>query len=168
MRVCSVEGCDRKHYAKSLCGPHYQQVRHFREAELAAIPKRAKYAGIQCSKSDCDKQAYGLGLCKPHYQREYRINHAEELSIHARTRRQRRQSALRIRHSKDDFLQRMAVWSNKCWMCGGPFECLDHVKPISKGGADCLANYRPACTSCNARKGSRWFGASELHRFIKT
>lgn len=25
MRVCEVEGCERKHYAKGLCEPHYQR-----------------------------------------------------------------------------------------------------------------------------------------------
>lgn len=32
---------------------------------------------------------------------------------------------------------------------------LDHVSPISKGGADALFNVRPAHFGCNARKGAR-------------
>jgi 5-methylcytosine-specific restriction endonuclease McrA len=33
---------------------------------------------------------------------------------------------------------------------------LDHVKPINKGGMDCLSNIRPACESCNKSKQDRW------------
>lgn len=52
--------------------------------------------------------------------------------------------------------QRMAYFGNRCWICGGPFEQVDHVKPLSKGGAHCLANLRPSCASCNNRKRARW------------
>lgn len=43
-----------------------------------------------------------------------------------------------------------------CWMCGGPKESVDHVKPLSRGGPHILANLRPACCSCNARKNDTW------------
>ena len=71
-------------------------------------------------------------------------------------RRTRQRQTLTILYSPDQLAQRMAYWGYRCWMCGGPFESVDHVKPISQGGPDCLANLRPACQSCNARKGSRW------------
>jgi len=31
----------------------------------------------------------------------------------------------------------------------------DHVKPRSKGGADCLSNYRVMCMKCNGKKGDK-------------
>lgn len=51
---------------------------------------------------------------------------------------------------------RMAFYGSKCWMCHGPFEQIDRVKPLAAGGPHILANLRPACGSCNARKGDRW------------
>lgn len=51
---------------------------------------------------------------------------------------------------------KMSYWGNKCWMCGGPFEHVDHVKPLAKGGAHVLANLRPSCASCNVKKNARW------------
>ena len=51
---------------------------------------------------------------------------------------------------------RMAYFGNKCWICGGPFEHIDHVKPLSAGGAHMLSNLRPACRSCNLRKAAKW------------
>ncbi len=55
-------------------------------------------------------------------------------------------------------LSRVAYYGEKCWMCGSPWEHMDHVKPLSKGGAHILANLRPACASCNSSKHSRWDG----------
>lgn len=49
-----------------------------------------------------------------------------------------------------------AYWGNRCWMCGGDAETMDHVKPLSKGGAHMLCNLRPACQSCNSRKRDAW------------
>lgn len=49
-----------------------------------------------------------------------------------------------------------AYWGNRCWICGGPQEAIDHVKPLNKGGAHVLANLRPICRACNTRKRDRW------------
>ena len=51
---------------------------------------------------------------------------------------------------------RVAYFGWKCWMCGGPYEHIDHVKPISKGGTSLPANLRPACADCNNRKKAKW------------
>lgn len=61
--------------------------------------------------------------------------------------------------------EKLAFNGNKCWMCGGPGDTSDHVKPLSKGGPHLLANIRPACGPCNQRKSSRWYGVSGIGRF---
>jgi len=44
-----------------------------------------------------------------------------------------------------------------CVYCGAPATTVDHVKPVSKGGAELdPANCVPACASCNVRKGAGW------------
>ncbi|MEU2002008.1 HNH endonuclease signature motif containing protein [Rhodococcus sp. NPDC019627] len=58
--------------------------------------------------------------------------------------------------SPERIASRMTYFGNKCWMCGGPFEHVDHVKPISKGGPHMLSNIRPACAPCNIKKGAKW------------
>lgn len=60
---------------------------------------------------------------------------------------------------------RMAMFGNKCWMCGGEYQHVDHVKPISRGGADMLANLRPSCAKCNLAKSGQWFGVAGLSAF---
>lgn len=60
-------------------------------------------------------------------------------------------------HCSPDQLQaRIDFYGGKCWMCGAPWEHIDHVKPISKGGSNWPANLRPACEACNLRKSDQW------------
>ena len=61
---------------------------------------------------------------------------------------------------------RVAFWGHKCWMCGGPFECIDHVKPLARGGTNWPANLRPACTACNTAKRDAW-PLSEITERVK-
>ncbi|WP_172933212.1 HNH endonuclease signature motif containing protein [Rhodococcus sp. MS13] len=49
----------------------------------------------------------------------------------------------------------LAEYGELCWLCqGAPGTTIDHVTPLSKGGAvDDLANLRPCCSNCNYRRG---------------
>jgi 5-methylcytosine-specific restriction endonuclease McrA len=52
---------------------------------------------------------------------------------------------------------RIDFYGGLCWICrAAPYEAIDHVKPISRGGSKWPANLRPACTPCNSRKGAQW------------
>jgi 5-methylcytosine-specific restriction endonuclease McrA len=42
-----------------------------------------------------------------------------------------------------------------CWYCGRRADTVDHVQPVSRGGTNAAANLRPACRSCNSRRGNR-------------
>lgn len=43
-----------------------------------------------------------------------------------------------------------------CYICGGPFEEVDHIIPASRGGDDSPANLAPACRSCNRGAGGKF------------
>ena len=65
--------------------------------------------------------------------------------------------------------QRFEVYGNRCWICGDEGTTLDHVKPISKGGAHLPCNIRPACPACNSKKGATWpFRPLEIHALEPT
>lgn len=51
---------------------------------------------------------------------------------------------------------RVAFYGGRCWICGGEANSIDHVKPLARGGSKWPANLRPACRSCNSKKGQRW------------
>lgn len=56
---------------------------------------------------------------------------------------------------------RASMFGFRCYMCGGPWETVDHVIPLARGGTGWPANLRPACNRCNARKG-----AGEWRKYI--
>lgn len=48
-------------------------------------------------------------------------------------------------------------YDNKCLCCGTKENItLDHVFPISLGGADSIINAQPLCGSCNSKKGVKY------------
>lgn len=51
-KICKVDGCDKKHYAKGYCNYHY----HI-----------ATDIGQPCSIEGCNKKHYAKGYCKNHY-----------------------------------------------------------------------------------------------------
>jgi DNA-directed RNA polymerase subunit RPC12/RpoP len=52
-------------------------------------------------------------------------------------------------------LERMKYYFYKCAYCGGPFEHIDHVIPVSRGGDHWPANLRPSCRLCNQSKSNK-------------
>ena len=76
--------------------------------------------------------------------------------------RARRLQAPTVSFTTDQLRQRLAMYAG-CWICGDPrWTEADHVKPLAKGGPHMLANLRPACTTCNRRKGATWPFAPSL------
>lgn len=68
----------------------------------------------------------------------------------------RRAKGTQTNLNKQKFQQRWDYYGGKCWLCGNEAVEMDHVKPISRGGCSLAANLRPACRSCNRRKGNLW------------
>jgi 5-methylcytosine-specific restriction endonuclease McrA len=73
-----------------------------------------------------------------------------------RRRQARKRSLSTVRFTSSQLKAKCAYWGNRCWICGGPQEAIDHVKPLNKGGAHILCNLRPICRACNTRKLDKW------------
>src|SRR5690606_26318465 len=113
------------------------------------------------------------------YQRRWDRDNAEQRAEYARQWREqnrgktraavsRRRAILKgarsIPFTADQLDQRMSMFGCRCWMCGGPFEHMDHVKPLSRGGWHCLSNLRPSCARCNKSKADKWPVDVRRHR----
>lgn len=77
----------------------------------------------------------------------------------------RRKSYLRapVKFSSNRWNRKHLVdkYGNTCHICVKPIESMadvtvDHVVPLSKGGADTLDNMRPAHAACNHEKGDKY------------
>lgn len=69
--------------------------------------------------------------------------------------RAKRRGAPRVPFTAAQLTLRMSIFPG-CWICGGPKQTIDHVKPLAKGGTHMLGNLRPACIPCNCSKQDTW------------
>ena len=71
-KVCSVEGCNKRHKAKGYCNYHYQQFRKYGQVikikpkRINSKPKKVKKAEI-CKENGCNNYARTKGYCPKHY-----------------------------------------------------------------------------------------------------
>lgn len=54
----------------------------------------------------------------------------------------------------EEWTETVDFFNHRCAYCGKPYQILEHLLPISKGGGTTKDNCLPACYSCNAVKGS--------------
>mgnify|MGYP003624482155 CR=1 FL=1 len=90
-------------------------------------------------------------------QKKYNSSHPEILRACQLRRRARQRGAAGWGYTTEVHISaRWEAFGGLCWMCGGQATAMDHVKPISKGGAHWPSNLRPACKSCNSTKRAKW------------
>jgi hypothetical protein len=67
-------------------------------------------------------------------------------------------------HTQEEWHTLCAFFNNRCLRCGRSGRlALDHVMPLSKGGADHIGNAQPLCKSCNSFKHDRDFDYRPRH-----
>ncbi len=92
-------------------------------------------------------------------QRNYRASNRERTVSYKQARRARESPS--VPFTPEQLKQRLDYYGNQCYLklpgiCTGGGDHIDHVKPLSKGGAHMLANLRPACKPCNSFKSAKW------------
>ncbi|MFJ3340003.1 HNH endonuclease [Streptomyces diastaticus] len=60
-----------------------------------------------------------------------------------------------VEHEEYSRTEIMRRWGYRCAYCDDRATHLDHVHPLSKGGADAAHNMLPACAPCNLSKGAK-------------
>lgn len=68
----------------------------------------------------------------------------------------RKVNAPAVPFTVEQLASKVTYWGGRCWICGGNWNAIDHVKPLARGGSHMLCNLRPICTGCNSKKGSKW------------
>jgi 5-methylcytosine-specific restriction endonuclease McrA len=129
-----------------------QRKREWQAANAALVNQRRR-ASHDSTKNRARIRAWRER--NPDADRLYWEAHRAEAVERTRAYRARKRSTLTIPFTASQLRQRLSMFPG-CWMCGGAWTEVDHVKPLAKGGAHCLANLRPACRSCNAAKGDTW------------
>ena|SRR3990167_5146289 len=162
-----ANGGGKRSYAKH----REQELRRYlrRKTDPAFVEKyrqrnRASYLANPAKQREATQRwlAKNPGYVAAYAMAYYEANKAKHFE-NARKRRARLRAATIQEFSLRDLDARMSVFGHRCAYCGGPFEHVDHVKPLSKGGPHCLANLRPACASCNLHKLAKhprdWLGS---------
>lgn len=126
---------------------------------LAGLSQQARFCSDSCQNKRryADKRAERLAAVKA-----YSASPAGKAMYHERRKRRRAQkrNVLVIPFTPTELARRMSMFAG-CWMCGGEWNTVDHVKPTVKGGPHILANLRPACRSCNSSKNATWRGVRD-------
>lgn len=142
--ICAVGTCDRAAKARGYCRSHYERLRVSGDVR-ADEPLKVLRPDVPCDLDGCDRSHYSLGFCVNHYQQRV-----------SKPRRKALEAAALGDVDATRLQARIDFYGGRCWMCRAPWQCIDHVKPLSVGGTNWPANLRPACTSCNASKHNRW------------
>lgn len=129
-------------------------------------------ASTQCGEHDCGRPARARKLCAMHYKRaarsEGRITDVNEWTERRQANHERRR-ALKLGATVGEPFTNIEIFERDGWKCGlcgkrvdrnlrhpDPLSSsLDHVVPLSVGGAHARENVQLAHLTCNVRKGNR-------------
>lgn len=129
---------------------------------------RARYAA--CAADGCDRPTQGRGFCSTHYQRWWRENNRDRARARARKGNSLRKALVAGATVEAVDPQRVFELDGwRCHLCGRKIDrrlrwphvksaSLDHVVPLSKGGAHSYENCRASHYGCNAAKCNRGDG----------
>ena len=82
-RICGVEDCDKKHWAKGYCKVHYLRVQRTGSTERT----RNWNPGALCAIDGCQYPVHAGGYCNTHYMRVQRHGEAGSAELIPHTRR---------------------------------------------------------------------------------
>lgn len=154
-KKCAVEYSKQHYEANKQKRLEYAQAYRENNVEKVSVAKRASYSKNRDYYSAANKRwRLENPERKAELDKQWRINNPQRRYEIEK----RRRLALSGSHIDLTLLaQKIDYWGGLCWICKiKPYESIDHVKPLNKGGAHILCNLRPACKPCNSSKGDKW------------
>jgi 5-methylcytosine-specific restriction endonuclease McrA len=171
-RRCSRPGCEKPHHAKGLCHDDYSaqwyaenidQAREVQAANRGRNRERERRRAAAWYRAHPGRAAAArrrwYAANRDHvrdYRRDYRNRNRLAVRLSNAGRRARLRNAPVCDLTARDWHGIKAAYRHRCAYCHRrrPLT-IDHVVPLSRGGAHTAANVVPACQSCNSRKGDR-------------
>lgn len=97
MKRCSIDNCNREHYAKGMCSAHYNRAYTGRPVNVPIGTREEKPRVVSvCSIGDCGRVVKARGLCPLHYGR-WKVRGDGEPLDGPRRQRERAKSRYRTR-----------------------------------------------------------------------
>lgn len=151
-QLCAFRNCANDVKALGLCGDHYRmdRIARIKADPVRVVRLRAYHREFKAAEYRRDPERAKA------QSRAWRQANPERVKLFDAAKRQRRRGAVHIRFTADQLAAKIRYWGESCWVCRMPWEAVDHVKPLNRGGWHMLANLRPICTSCNSRKRDKW------------
>lgn len=171
---CQWEGCldtvlyTGQGHVPRHCAPHRREHKNTRAREYV----KTYNMGIPCIAESCDRMAVSRSRCKMHYKRWARANGKETppssaWSDNRRSNYHARRARMNGAHNGDKVLitDLVARDGSNCSWCGHDIDLaleypdpmsrsIDHVHPLSRGGAHTMDNTQLLHLECNTIKGA--------------
>ncbi len=91
------------------------------------------------------------------WHRQWRQANSDKVRANSAKRRALKLRAFGTQYTTAAMIEaRREYYGNRCYLCGDPGEAMDHVKPLTRGGAHLPVNMRPICRRCNGSKKNKW------------
>lgn len=157
MATCSETDCGLPVFCKGRCRSHDNKARY------AADPARHRARSLAWHHANPAKAAARRArrdaeAMRQQARRWYADNRLRAIATQANRRALRAGVAGLV--NAEQLLARLLFFGGRCYLCAGPANGFDHVKPLTSGGPNFASNLRPVCGSCNSRKGQTWKATS--------
>lgn len=150
--------------------------RRFAPKEPGGKPTRYDPERFPCGHSRLTESRPGKNTCAPcHKEAQKRRYHADPVTHRAKAVSWQKANPESVRERSRRFRQRNPgydaarkyapdaetrdwldiIAADPCSYCGGASNAVDHIKAVSRGGANHWSNFAPTCRSCNSSKRDR-------------